>query len=95
MSFDEAKEFLMWIAQQFGTTGIEDLTSKDSEKMLEAIKVLENGKKEDGRWFKDGHHIRCSECGMYMCITDRENDTIPRNYCPNCGSKMEEDVYTY
>lgn len=25
-----------------------------------------------GKWEVDGHHIRCSICGEYMCIKDRE-----------------------
>lgn len=43
-----------------------------------------------GEWIKDGHHIRCSRCDMYMCDTDREGDVIPTNYCPHCGAKMNE-----
>ena len=42
-----------------------------------------------GKWIRDGHHIRCDKCGMYMCDTDREGDRIPTEFCPNCGAKME------
>ena len=42
-----------------------------------------------GKWVRDGHHIRCNQCGMYMCDTDREGDRIPTEFCPNCGAKME------
>ena len=42
-----------------------------------------------GKWIRDGHHIRCDQCGMYMCDTDREGDRIPTEFCPNCGAKME------
>ena len=41
-----------------------------------------------GHWEQDGHHVRCSECGTYFCITDREGDSFPINYCPCCGAKM-------
>ena len=44
-----------------------------------------------GKWIRDGHHIRCDQCGMYMCDTDREGDRIPTEFCPNCGAKMEVD----
>lgn len=44
-----------------------------------------------GRWEVDGHHIRCSICGEYMCIKDREGAEIPRKYCPNCGADMREE----
>lgn len=39
-----------------------------------------------GKWIRDGHHIKCDQCGMHMCDTDREGDKIPNNFCPNCGS---------
>ena len=41
-----------------------------------------------GKWIRDGHHIRCDQCGIYMCDTDREGDKIPNNFCPNCGVNM-------
>ncbi len=40
-----------------------------------------------GHWERDGHHIRCSECGAYMCDTDREGDAIPDDFCPHCGAR--------
>jgi hypothetical protein len=42
-----------------------------------------------GKWIPDGHHRRCNRCGTYFCHTDREGDTIPNNFCPNCGAKMD------
>lgn len=36
-----------------------------------------------GHWIEGNYHIRCSECG--------EDYTYRlRNYCPNCGAKMQE-----
>lgn len=35
-----------------------------------------------GKWIKNGYSIRCSECGYDMPFA-------VRNYCPNCGAKME------
>ena len=43
-----------------------------------------------GKWIRDGHHIRCDQCGMYMCDTDREGDRIPTEFCSSCGAKMDE-----
>lgn len=45
--------------------------------------------RKEGHWIRDGHHIRCSECSEYICDKDREGDTIPQNYCPNCGAYMK------
>lgn len=53
-------------------------------------KKARNAGRKKGKWMHDGHHIRCTECGVYVCETDREGDAIPRNYCPNCGVRMEE-----
>ena len=46
-----------------------------------------------GKWIRDGHHIRCDQCGIYMCDTDREGDRIPTEFCPSCGAKMEGEQY--
>lgn len=47
-----------------------------------------------GRWivlesYRDGGTAqRCSECRELMYFYR----TTPRNHCPNCGAKMDEDV---
>lgn len=38
---------------------------------------------------KDGHHLRCSNCGEYVCSKDCEGNMFPQKYCPNCGAKIE------
>ena len=48
MTKEEAKEFLVNISYNMGTTGIEDYTCKDGDKMREAIAVL-----SDHKTFKD------------------------------------------
>lgn len=50
------------------------------------IMQMQSAKPKKGKWIRDGHHIRCDQCGVYMCDTDREGDKIPNNFCPNCGS---------
>lgn len=59
-----------------------------AEWLRELKKLREQSKK--GKWIRDGHHIRCDQCGMYMCDTDREGDRIPTEFCPNCGADMIE-----
>ena len=52
------------------------------------IDALPPAEPKRGKWIRDGHHIRCDQCGMYMCDTDREGDRIPTEFCPNCGADM-------
>ena len=64
----------------------------DGIALKEAAEILkQQPERKKGKWMHDGHHIRCTECGVYVCETDREGDTIPRNYCPNCGADMREE----
>lgn len=37
-----------------------------------------------GKWWRRAWSIECSECGYDMPFA-------VRNYCPNCGAKMEEE----
>ena len=55
------------------------------------IDALPPAEPKRGKWIRDGHHIRCDQCGMYMCDTDREGDRIPTEFCPNCGADMRGD----
>lgn len=50
----------------------------------------EETERKHGKWIKDGHHIQCDSCGMQMCDTDREGDAIPKEFCPNCGVRMDK-----
>lgn len=50
MTREEAREFLLSIANQLGCIGVEDLTDRDGKRMIEAIKAL-----EEPQW------IPCSE----------------------------------
>ena len=54
------------------------------------VKQLPPIQPKRGKWIRDGHHIRCDQCGMYMCDTDREGDRIPTEFCSSCGAKMDE-----
>ena len=54
------------------------------------IDALPPAEPKRGKWIRDGHHIRCDQCGMYMCDTDREGDRIPTEFCSSCGAKMDE-----
>ena len=57
-----------------------------------AIKALRQEPKT-GHWialenrFKLGDRLKCSECGQVFVV----GDEVSRNYCPNCGAKMERE----
>jgi len=69
------------------STDGDDWAWEEMKALQFAIDTIEERK--EGHWIRDGHHIRCSECSEYICDKDREGDTIPQNFCPNCGVKMK------
>ena len=62
-----------------------------AEKLIGELPSAQSERKK-GKWIIDGHHIRCDQCGMVMCDTDREGDRIPRDFCLNCGADMTEGL---
>ena len=54
-----------------------EIAKQAIEKQMSSIQP----KQKTGRWIDDN----CSECGQYVYHGDA------RNYCPNCGAKMESD----
>lgn len=61
---------------------------EDIQRFAVIIEDLPSMNELQGEWIKDGHHIRCNQCGIHFCIEDREGDTFPQNFCPNCGIRM-------
>ena len=56
--------------------------------IIDRIEDLPSAGRPQGEWIRDGHHIRCKECGACFCDKDREGDVYPQNFCPNCGADM-------
>ena len=50
---------------------------------IEALKA-QAAIQKTGKWWRRAWSIECSECGYDMPFAIR-------NYCPNCGAKMEEE----
>ena len=58
-----------------------------------AIKQLPSVRPQEqtGEWialenrFELGDRLKCSECGQVFVV----GDDVSRNYCPNCGARME------
>ena len=53
---------------------------------LETLPAADVVERKTGKWLKSAWSIRCSECGYDMPFA-------VRNFCPNCGAKMEEDPF--
>lgn len=71
----------------------DDLTChiESPSSVIKKLSSVEPERKK-GKCEIDGHRIRCNQCGVYMCDTDREGDSIPTNFCPECGADMSATV---
>lgn len=45
-----------------------------------------------GRWIKDGDFLICLNCESEIDIKNSLGTENHKNYCPNCGAKMDEGV---
>ena len=62
---------------------LEDYRSME-QTVCKLTQALAEAEPKHGRWIEDEYGIpHCSECGTV-------NNTVFRNYCPNCGAKMDE-----
>lgn len=70
--------------EDYGFTDTEQIYTNGS-RLIQSFRVkqwLEHIEVSDGEWVEDEYGIsRCRECN---CI----NNTVYRNYCPNCGARM-------
>ncbi len=59
-------------------------------KAIIAAPTVEAEPVRHGRWIQvDGTKCKCSECEVITLIAQYPNGN--KNYCPNCGAKMNED----
>jgi hypothetical protein len=79
----------------------ENVQSKDISFVMAIIGAINDVKKaptidavpvRHGKWIKwfedaDGQWMRCSECQMMFYVGKGRDG----NYCPNCGSRMDEE----
>ena len=74
-----------WREQLIPTYGKNDEYVKCLETVAEHLEMLHAAdvvERNTGKWLKFVWSIRCSECGYDMPFA-------VRNFCPNCGAKME------
>ena len=77
---DKLKKHYAWWA----TSGNPDLEQqkKDFDVIVDLQPTVEAEPTKRGRWIEDEYGIpHCSECGTI-------NNTVYKNYCPNCGADM-------
>lgn len=65
-----------------------DDTSK-AERIRELLKADEDGRMAHGRWIADGDFFICSQCEAEMNQKNSLGVDNFKNYCPNCGAKMD------
>ena len=62
--------------------------TEDGEAVIRSIPSADVAPVKRGKWIKrDKCEYKCSICGKVI-FSDDENE---RNYCGNCGAKMEAD----
>ena len=86
----DANEFLNWLVKRFHCIPLAGSSDKNSESMkfllsqaptVDAVEVVH------GRWIQSEPGYRlCSHCMADVAIYSGH-----RNYCPNCGAKMDGD----
>lgn len=74
------EEPLVWNEDDAGEVAERNQWKRD----VAAIKALPSAERR-GRWINCGWSIKCSICNYDIPFT-------VRNYCPNCGAKMDGDV---
>lgn len=76
-----------YISREDAVEAVEGWGQNDlTEAILEDIKTIPAADVRPvarGVWVKNGWSIRCSICGYDMPFATR-------NFCPNCGARMEE-----
>ncbi len=82
IDFEKAREAVMEILAGRVSTVVSIKVSAAMQKAaVDAVEVVH------GRWVHKGAwHIECSECKHVLAHIDEA-----KNYCPNCGAKMDGD----
>lgn len=65
-----------------------DDTSK-AERIRELLKADADGRMVHGRWIADGDFFICSQCEAEINQKNSLGVDNSKNYCPNCGAKMD------
>lgn len=71
------------VSDGYNVDGILYVPFKDVYKHLKTISSV-HPEQKTGRWIDMDDHVMCSCCGATHYGADK-------NYCPNCGAKMESE----
>ena len=67
-----------------------DIYTKEVKEILEELPTAEP---RTGKWIEEDIHSNWSDWTLYFCSEcgRQFKDLEERNYCPNCGAKMEKN----
>ena len=60
--------------------------------MIDVAPTVDAEPVRHGRWIKDGDFLICPNCESEIDIKNSLGTENRKNYCPNCGAKMDEGV---
>ena len=76
------------------TTSIEDAVDRFYDEDGAAVELVPLRR---GHWMttaSEPHRLFCSMC-LHICLIDAkvsQDSVVPKNYCPNCGAKMDKEA---
>lgn len=56
------------------------------------VAIVKHGRWIDNQWIDYDEYLKCSKCGATVKLDSFFDDIWDWNYCPNCGTKMDEGV---
>lgn len=63
---------------------ISNMDPKERGAIIFSVELLPSVQPKTGRWIDDCGGVKCSCCGYYI-----DDNYYAKNYCTNCGAKME------
>ena len=65
---------------------------RDFYRMLNDATTVDAVEVVHGRWLRDGDWLICLNCESEINVKNILGVDNQKNYCPNCGAKMDETV---
>lgn len=80
-------DVIRWVKTECNPYGKPTLDFESGKKVIEHLRHMAD--KPTGEWInhEDGITISCNKCNWWFDVGEEGLDTY--NYCPNCGTRME------